>query len=74
MAFPKDKADSNGINKKFGNTIPADERSNKGPTTGTKTVGVIKGRLTMSKSSVSSLNTGVCTYRDDGKSGKGDKY
>jgi hypothetical protein len=72
MGFPKDKADSNGINKKFGNTIPADERSNKGPTAGTKTIGVIKGRLTMSKSSVSSLNTGVCTYRATRSTGKGD--
>lgn len=65
MSFAKSKNDTNGKDKTFGNALPADERSNKGPTSGTQTIGVVKGRLTFSKTSVAGLNTGVCPVRDD---------
>jgi hypothetical protein len=58
MGFPKDPSNKNGMNKNYGNAIPADENSNKvwqGPG---KTVGNIKGRLSFSKSNISDLNTG----------------
>lgn len=58
MSFPKDISNEAGKAKKFGNVIPADERSNAGPTTSSKTIGNIKGRLSFSKQNISSLNTG----------------
>lgn len=58
MAFPKGNDNQGGLNKTYGNSIAADERSNKGPSGSSKTIGNIEGRLTFSKSSVSSLNTG----------------
>ncbi len=58
MGFPTGKADSNGKDKKFGNPVPADENSNKGPGSSSTTVGLIKGRLSFSKQSITSLNTG----------------
>lgn len=64
MAFPKGINDANGLNKKFGSAIAEDEQSNKVPSGGKK-IGPIKGRITTSKSSVSSLNKGVSTCRDD---------
>jgi len=63
MAFPKSQNSSNGMSNKFGNAIGEDERSNKGPTSSSKTIGVIKGRLSYSKSNISSLDQGVKTAR-----------
>lgn len=65
MSFPSDKSDSDNKTKKFGNTLPADEKSNKGPASESKTIGVIKGRYTFGKQSITSLNDGVSTCRDD---------
>jgi len=67
MSFPSDKNSATGMNKKFGNPVPADERSNKGPTAGSKTIGTIKGRYTFSKQSVTSLNTGDAGNRPSAK-------
>lgn len=62
MGFPSNKNDRNNINKGFGNPTPEDEKSNaKGKQE--KVIGAIKGRITTSKSSVKSLNTGVKTSR-----------
>lgn len=65
MAFPKSKNGSDGKDEQFGNSKPADENSNKGPSSGSQVIGVVKGRLTFSKSNISDLNTGVCPVRGD---------
>lgn len=57
-SFPKGNDNQGGLNEKYGNAVAADERSNKGPTGSTKTIGNIEGRLKFSKTSVASLNTG----------------
>jgi hypothetical protein len=58
MAFNKGNTPANGLNYMSGNACPEDPQSNKGPTSGSKRIGVVKGRLTFSKQSVSSLNKG----------------
>lgn len=65
MGFPTKQSDKNGLTNDFGNTKPEDVNSNKGPGSGSMSVGVVKGRLKFSKSSVADLNTGVCPVRDD---------
>lgn len=72
MAFDKALSNKAGLSKDFGNAIPADAQSNKGPTSGSKFIGNIKGRLSFGKSSVASLNAGEwgtnCTTKPPGKS------
>lgn len=73
MAFPKDKNSSNGTDKKFGNVIAEDDKSNINWQKGGQKIGLITGRLKFGKQSVASLNTGVCTYQDDDSKGS-DSY
>lgn len=65
MGFPKDISDKNGLNKKFGNAVAADENSNVNWQKGGDKINTIGGRLKFGKSNVSSLNTGVGGCRDD---------
>jgi len=65
-AFVKNKGNNMGTDKLTGNATPMDERSNKGPAPGAKSlhIGLTKGRYKFSKMSVDSLNTGQSYYRD----------
>lgn len=59
MAFPKKLNNAQGLDKTFGNPIGVDERSNKGPSSSSKTIGITEGRYKFSKSSVAGLDQGV---------------
>lgn len=65
MGFPKAKADAAGLDPKVGATNPEDDKSNVNWQTGGRRIGNKSGRLKFGKSSVSGLNTGEPTCRDD---------
>lgn len=72
MAFAKQKSDSNGLNKKFGSTIAADENSNINWQKSSQRIGTINGRVKFGKQSISSLNKGVGGSRGETGSRNGD--
>lgn len=64
MAFNKGNTPANGLNYMSGNACPEDPKSNSGPSSTSKSIGVVKGRYKFSKQSVSSLDKGVSVTRE----------
>jgi hypothetical protein len=66
MAFPKTPvAGVNGLSQAAGNAIAEDEKSNINWQKSSQRIGTTNGRVKFGKQSISSLNKGVGTCRDD---------